>query len=81
MKAVNMKEPKRLIANPEMIKLLANRNKCWMCKHKFEKPVILPVEKASAGLSSSQTLMLRSCFTYKTPTVYRMKTVPVVDYR
>lgn len=34
-----------MIANPEVIELFATRNKCWMCKHRFEKPVLLPVEK------------------------------------
>lgn len=36
-------------AKPEMIKMWSERNKCWMCKHKFSKPVILPVDKPTKG--------------------------------
>lgn len=36
-------------ANPEMIKKWATRNKCWMCKHRFDKPVLLPVENPERG--------------------------------
>lgn len=38
-----------LKANPELLKMWATRDKCWMCKHKFAKPVILPVEKIEHG--------------------------------
>ena len=36
-------------ANPQIIQMFANRTKCHMCKHKFEKPYILPVEKIESG--------------------------------
>lgn len=36
-------------AQPEMIQMFATRTKCHMCRHKFEKPYILPVEKIEAG--------------------------------
>lgn len=36
-------------ANPEMIKMWSERNKCWMCKHRFDKAVILPVDKPIRG--------------------------------
>lgn len=36
-------------ANPAMIEKLASRNKCWMCKHKFDKPVLLPVDTLKQG--------------------------------
>ena len=36
-------------ANPNMIKMWSERTKCFMCKHKFDKPVILPVEKPERG--------------------------------
>lgn len=32
-------------ANPEVIMMWSKRTKCWMCKHRFDKPVILPVDK------------------------------------
>lgn len=32
-------------AKPEVLQMWAKRDKCFMCKHKFEKPFILPVEK------------------------------------
>lgn len=35
----------KLQADPAMIKMWSERTKCWMCKHKFDKPVLLPVEK------------------------------------
>lgn len=38
-----------LKANPDVIKMWSERTKCWMCKHRFEKPVILPVEKVEHG--------------------------------
>lgn len=38
-----------MIANPDMIELFAKRDRCWMCKHKFERPVILPVDKPERG--------------------------------
>jgi len=38
-----------LRAKPEVIKMWAGRTKCWMCKHRFEKPVILPVEIPTPG--------------------------------
>lgn len=41
-----MSNPK---ANPAMITKLASRSKCFMCKHKFDKPFILPVEKIRRG--------------------------------
>lgn len=43
---------KTLKANPSMILMWAKRDKCWQCKHKFEKPVILPIdkEKQRAGI-------------------------------
>lgn len=31
-------------AQPAVIQMLAIRNKCWMCKHKFKAPVLLPVK-------------------------------------
>lgn len=36
-------------ANPIMIQKWAKRDKCWMCKHRFSKPVLLPVLKAERG--------------------------------
>lgn len=36
-------------ANPQMIKLWSERNKCWMCKHRFKQPVILPVKQIKPG--------------------------------
>lgn len=36
-------------ANPEMIKMWSLRDKCWMCKHKFDKSVILPVDHPVRG--------------------------------
>lgn len=45
-----MDESKKLIANPALIKMWASRNKCWMCKHRFKKPVVLPVEKPKRGV-------------------------------
>lgn len=36
-------------AKPEIIKMWAQRNKCWMCKHRFEEPVILPVKNPKRG--------------------------------
>lgn len=38
-----------LHADARIIELFAKRDKCWMCKHKFAKPVILPVEKPIKG--------------------------------
>lgn len=38
-----------LKARPEMIQMWSTRDKCWMCKHKFNKPVILPVDKPVRG--------------------------------
>lgn len=39
----------QLKANREMIEIFATRTKCWMCKHKFEKPLILPVKTPEHG--------------------------------
>lgn len=36
-------------ANTEVIKMWATRNRCFMCKHKFEQPFILPVENPQRG--------------------------------
>ncbi len=44
-----MSELTTVVANPVMIKMFAERTKCWMCKHKFSKPVILPVENPHRG--------------------------------
>lgn len=38
-----------MIANPEVIELLSKRDKCWSCRHKFSKSVILPVDKPQRG--------------------------------
>lgn len=38
-----------LRANYAVLKMWSERNKCWMCKHKFDKPIILPVEKPVTG--------------------------------
>lgn len=32
-----------------MIRVWSERTKCWMCKHRFEKPVLLPVKKPERG--------------------------------
>ena len=37
-------------ANQEILKMFATRNKCFMCKRKFDKPFILPVEKNASGV-------------------------------
>ena len=37
-------------ANPQMLNMFANRNKCFMCKRRFDKPFILPVEKIEPGV-------------------------------
>ena len=39
----------RVKANPDIIKMWAQRDRCWMCKHRFKKPVILPVHKPECG--------------------------------
>jgi len=39
----------KLRANPEVINMWATCTKCWMCRHRFGKPVILPVEKPGQG--------------------------------
>lgn len=36
-------------ANPNILKMWTERTKCWMCKYKFDQPVILPVEKIVKG--------------------------------
>lgn len=36
-------------ANPAMIKMWSERTKCWMCKHRFDKPVLLPTEHPEHG--------------------------------
>lgn len=36
-------------ANPVIVKMWSERTKCLMCKHRFEKPFILPVEKPERG--------------------------------
>lgn len=36
-------------AKPEIILMLSKRDKCWQCKHRFERPVLLPVEKPVPG--------------------------------
>lgn len=36
-------------ANPDMIMKWANRNKCWMCKRRFDKAVLLHIEKPERG--------------------------------
>lgn len=38
-----------MTANPDMITVWATRNKCWMCKHRFTEPVILPVKSPKPG--------------------------------
>lgn len=38
-----------LKANSKMIDMWAKRDKCWMCKHRFGKPVILPTDKPVRG--------------------------------
>lgn len=38
-----------LTANPSMIKMWSERTKCWMCKHRFDEPVILAVDKPERG--------------------------------
>ena len=38
-----------MIADPKVIKEFATRTKCLMCKHKFDKPVILPVDSPVHG--------------------------------
>lgn len=39
-----------MTANPTMIQIWATRDKCWSCKHRFEKLVILPVKKIKPGI-------------------------------
>lgn len=39
-----------LTANPDVIKKWASRDKCWMCKHRFKAPVILPVKVQKPGV-------------------------------
>lgn len=39
----------KLEANPKRIALWSQRDKCFMCKHRFDKPLLLPVEKPQAG--------------------------------
>ncbi len=41
---INKYGGKTMKANPVIIKLFAERKKCWMCKHQFEQPVLLPVK-------------------------------------
>lgn len=41
--------PEKFRANSEVIQMWATRTKCWQCRHKFEKPVVLPVEKPTGG--------------------------------
>ena len=36
-------------ANPEIIQKWATQTKCLMCKHKFDKSAILPVDKPERG--------------------------------
>lgn len=36
-------------ARPEVIQEFATRKKCWMCKHRFDKPVFLPVAEPKRG--------------------------------
>lgn len=36
-------------ANPNMIKMWSERTKCWMCRHRFTEPVVLPVKQPQRG--------------------------------
>lgn len=38
-----------MTANAEVIRMWATRDKCLMCKHKFDKSFILPVDKPVRG--------------------------------
>ena len=40
----------KLVANPTMINMWAKRDKCWMCKKKFDRPVLLPVVEPKPGV-------------------------------
>jgi hypothetical protein len=37
-------------ADPNVIKLWSTRTKCWMCKHRFSKPLLLPVQLPQRGV-------------------------------
>lgn len=38
-----------IYANPSAIEMWSQRTKCWMCKHKFDEPVLIPVDKPIKG--------------------------------
>jgi hypothetical protein len=40
-----------LKANPDVLKAWSERTKCWMCKHKFNQPAVLPVKRLQRGAS------------------------------
>lgn len=40
---------KLLTADPSIIEIWSQRNKCWMCKRRFDRPIILPVGSPARG--------------------------------
>jgi hypothetical protein len=40
---------KKYTANSAVLQFWTVRDKCWMCKHRFEKHVLLPVVKKERG--------------------------------
>lgn len=45
------RQPEKLRCRPEILLLWSQRNKCFMCKRRFERPFLLPVAKPVRGLS------------------------------
>ena len=41
--------PHPLIANPQVLKFWATRQKCIMCKYHFDKPILLPTSEPKRG--------------------------------
>lgn len=38
-----------MTANPLILQMWAQRTKCWSCKRRFDKPVLLPVKNPKRG--------------------------------
>lgn len=38
-----------MTANPAVIQMFSARTKCWQCKHRFARPVLLPVKEPKRG--------------------------------
>lgn len=66
--------PQKLIADPLILEMWTKRDRCWMCKHRFDKPILLPVTTPSGGALNPNINVLAS--------IHMMEThgMPTKDY-